>query len=316
MVHTKPDFAADNSTGDIACDSYHKWKEDVQMLKNLSVDYYRFSLSWTRILPQGFATEINEAGVQYYNNLIDELQSNGIEPVVTLFHWDSPQMFSSMGGYYSQNFVSLLADYARIAFKLFGDRVKTWITFNEPKVVCQDYNEFMGEVNDVYPNGVIEYLCTYTLLKAHAEAYHIYNQEFRSSQNGKIGITLNFEWSEPATNKIEDIEAAEQRRQFEFGLYANPVVYGNYPQVVIDRVDHRSKREGFPKSRLPKFTFFEQLKLRGTYDFIGLNHYNSWLVQASHEAPFGSPSYAKDVGTTRHVDASWENTEWDGKVRC
>ncbi|RZC33946.1 myrosinase 1-like, partial [Asbolus verrucosus] len=314
ITHANPDFTADKTNGDVACDSYHKWEVDVEMLKNLSVDYYRFSLSWTRLLPDGFASEINAPGIQYYNRLIDKLIENGISPVVTLFHWDSPQMFSALGGFYSETFIESFTNYARVAFSTFGDRVKTWITFNEPKVVCQDYSEVMGAVNEVYPNGVIEYLCTHNLLRAHAAAYHMYNREFKPTQKGEVGITLNLEWSEPATDSPQDIAAAEQRRQFEFGLYANPIFHGNYPRVVIDRVADRSELEGFPQSRLPKFNWLEQIKIKGTYDFLGLNHYNSWMIQAAEEAPIGKPSYASDMGTSRDVDPSWESTEWIAKV--
>jgi beta-glucosidase/6-phospho-beta-glucosidase/beta-galactosidase len=215
LTHETPGIIADGSNGDIACDSYHKWERDVEMVKETGVDYYRFSLSWTRIFPQGFVNYVNPYGVAYYNNLIDKLLENGIEPVITLFHWDSPQTFSALGTLSNTAFINLFAQYARKAYELFGDRVKIWITFNEPKVVCQDFHWFLGNVTAVYPAGVIEYLCTHNLLKAHAEAYHIYNREFKATQKGKVSITLNFEWSEPASDSPEDIAAAEQRRQFE-----------------------------------------------------------------------------------------------------
>ncbi|XP_972386.3 myrosinase 1-like [Tribolium castaneum] len=316
LTHNTPGMIQDGSNGDIACDSYHKWERDVEMVKETGVDYYRFSLSWTRIFPQGYINLVNQPGVDYYNNLINKLIENGIEPVITLYHWDLPQMFSPLGSWASPVMVDLFGNYARKAFQLFGDRVKTWITFNEPKIVCQDFHDFLGNVTSPYPKGIIEYLCTHNLLKAHAEAYHIYDKEFRPTQKGRISITLNFEWAEPASDNIEDIEAAEQRRQFEFGLYANPIINFDYPKIVKDRIAERSRKEGYPKSRLPEFTLAEKLKLRGTYDYLGLNHYSTWYVKAVEDQPIGTPSYPADMGTERYQDPTWEGSgaDWNKVV--
>lgn len=215
MCHRNPSPIIDGSNGDIACDSYHKYKEDVQLIKELGVDFYRFSLSWTRIIPGGFSTKINPAGVDYYNNLINELIENNIEPIITIYHWDLPQEISVLGGLANPDWVKYFSNYARIVYGLFGDRVKRWITFNEPNIICDYMNNAFAAVAAAYPSGVIEYSCTRNLLKAHAEAYHIYDKEFRKQQNGQVGITLNFEWAEPLTDKPEDIEAAERIRQFD-----------------------------------------------------------------------------------------------------
>lgn len=155
------------------------------MLKELNVDFYRFSLSWTRILPEGFIYKINQAGVDYYNDLINGLLENGIQPVVTIYHWDSPAKFSSLGELSNDVFIEYFTDFARLVFELFGDRVKTWITFNEPHVICQDFNSVMSKIDPLVPEGIIHYLCTHNLIKAHAEAYHIYHKEFKPTQNGK-----------------------------------------------------------------------------------------------------------------------------------
>ncbi|RZC42366.1 lactase-phlorizin hydrolase-like, partial [Asbolus verrucosus] len=316
LTHETPQIIQDQSNGDIACDSYHKWEEDVENIKKTGVDYYRFSLAWTRIFPQGYISHLNQPGVDYYNNLINRLIENGIEPAITLYHWDLPQMFSPLGSWANPVMVDLFANYARKAFELFGDRVKLWITFNEPKIICQDFNGFLGNITAVYPSGVIEYLCTHNLLRAHAEAYHIYDREFRAKQGGKISITLNFEWSEPASDDPADVEAAEQRRQFEFGLFANPIINFDYPKIVKERIAERSQQEGFPQSRLPKFTLAEKLKLRGTYDYLGLNHYSTWYVKAVPDEPIGKPSYEADTGTTRYQDEEWvgSGADWNKVV--
>jgi beta-glucosidase/6-phospho-beta-glucosidase/beta-galactosidase len=311
ITHTTPNFVQDGSNGDIACDSYHKWEEDVTMLKDLGVHYYRFSLAWTRILPGGYTSTVNEAGVAYYNKLIDKLLENGIEPVVTLYHWDMPQKISTLGGVANNVWVDMFTNYARTAFERFGDRVKTWITFNEPNIICHYFHSVLGSLQPDYPNGVIEYLCTYNLLKAHAETYHIYDREFRHKQEGKVGITLNFEWSEPASDSPEDVAAAERRRQFDFGLFANPIINFDFPKVVVDRVAERSKLEDFPRSRLPQFTFAEKLNVKGTYDFLGLNHYTTWLVSDDEEPSLDQSGFYIDTKVARQQDPAWEKTAVD-----
>ncbi|XP_063932690.1 myrosinase 1-like [Zophobas morio] len=303
-----PGFVTDGSTGDVACDSYHKWEEDVRILKELGVDYYRFSISWTRILSGGYTSTVNEAGVAYYNNLINALIANDIEPVVTMYHWDMPQTISTLGGFSNSAWVDFFTNYARTLFEQFGDRVKLWITFNEPNIICHYFNSVLGNITEAYPNGVIEYLCTYHLLKAHAETYHIYDREFRQRQQGKVGITLNFEWSEPMSNDPEDVAAAERRRQFDFGIFANPIINFDYPKVVRDRVAARSRLEDFPRSRLKRFTLAEKLSIRGTYDFLGLNHYTTWLVGEGSEADPTEHSFYIDTKVRRMQDDSWETT--------
>nr|CAH7741391.1 unnamed protein product [Callosobruchus chinensis] len=154
------------------------------MIKALGVDYYRFSLSWPRVLPKGTTDYVNQKGVEYYRKLIKGLRKNNIEAMVTLFHWDLPQALQDQGGFLSEKIIKWFTDYARLCFELFGDDVKTWITFNEPKQTC-----LMGYGLALFPpningSGIADYNCTYYLLKAHAEAWHIYDKEFREKQKG------------------------------------------------------------------------------------------------------------------------------------
>ncbi|RZC32998.1 Glyco hydro 1 domain containing protein, partial [Asbolus verrucosus] len=266
------------------------------MLKNLGVTRYRFSLSWSRILPMGFINKINQAGVDYY--LITALKGNGIEPYVTLYHWDLPQPLQNLGGWPNPLLVDYFADYTKLAFTLFGDDVKNWMTFNEPKHNCQMGYGY-GYLAPAYmSNGVGSYLCAHTVLKTHAKAYHIYDEEFRATQNGRVTMVIDTNWFEPANDSKQDKEAAERKLQFDvsFRWYANPIYNGNYPQVMIDRIADRSLKEDFLKSRLPESTLEEIDYIKGTYDFFAVNHYTTNLVEWSEDYDIGNSSTDADIG--------------------
>ncbi|GBP05953.1 Myrosinase 1 [Eumeta japonica] len=230
MTHTQPCIIKDCSNGDVADDSYHQYERDVEMMRELGLDFYRFSLSWSRILPSGFADKVNEAGVAYYNNLINEMLKYNIEPMITLYHWDLPQRLQDLGGWANPHIVDWFSDYARVAYEQFGDRVKYWITINEPREVCYQV--------------------------AHAKAYHIYDEEFKPVNGGVIGITLSANWYEPETDSESDTTATEERIQFEWGQYAHPIysVSGDFPPVMKEKIAAKSEEQGYPRSRLPEFT--------------------------------------------------------------
>lgn len=212
LTHNDPCAIKDCSNGDIADDSYHQYQRDVEMMRELGIKAYRFSLSWPRILPTSFPDQINEAGVQYYNNLIDEMLKYNIEPVITLYHWDLPQKLQELGGWANPFIVDWFGDYARTVYQLFGDRVKYWITINEPYQVCyQGYGD-VSKAPRLNIQGVGEYMCTRNLLLAHARAYHIYDDEFRASQNGVVFIAFSAQWYEPESES--EIMAAEEANQF------------------------------------------------------------------------------------------------------
>ncbi|XP_077295406.1 myrosinase 1-like [Arctopsyche grandis] len=227
LCHNKSHLIADRSSGDDACDSYNQYKRDVEMLTELGVDYYRFSLSWTRILPTGFTDKISQVGIDYYNNLINELLKNNIQPLVTLHHWDLPHNFQKIGGWANPLIADYFVDFARIAFENFGDRVKMWVTMNEPFI----FGTLGHGENQLAPalklDGIADYLCGHTMLLGHAKVYHLYDSTYRKTQNGiihfghayrllgRIGITMYSCWNQPASSSSKDIEAAEISQQFE-----------------------------------------------------------------------------------------------------
>ncbi|KPJ12244.1 Myrosinase 1 [Papilio machaon] len=307
-THTNPCVVKDCSNGDIADDSYHQYKRDVEMMRELGLDFYRFSLSWTRILPTSFPDKINEAGVQYYNNLIDEMLKYNIKPMITLYHWDLPQKLQDMGGWTNPEIVNWFADYARIAFELFGDRVTDWITINEPHQVC--YHGYGDDTLAPLLNikGVADYLCAKNLLLAHAKAYHIYDKEFRPSHGGKIFIALSAQWYD--TEYEEFVDAAKEANDFTWAIYSHPIFSetGDFPPVVKKYVAQRSAEQGFYRSRLPEFTEEEIDYVRGTSDYFGLNHYLTYYVYRNQSLInyYESPSFEEDMGVITYIYDEWQ----------
>ncbi|XP_028155804.1 myrosinase 1-like [Ostrinia furnacalis] len=313
LTHSQPNPVKDGSSGDVAANSYHLYKRDVEMMRELGLQFYRFSLSWSRLLPTGFPDVINQAGVDYYNNLIDEMLKYNIQPMITLYHWDLPQKLQEMGGWTNSHIVDWFGDYAQVAFKLFGDRVKSWITINEPHSICY-YGYSIGHFAPrIDSSGVSEYMCTKYLLLAHARAYHIYDQEFRPSQNGNIFIALSGQWYQSETDEYHD--AAEDYIQFTVGQYAHPIfsTTGDWPPVMKERIAAKSAEQGFFRSRLPAFSPEEVEYIRGSSDFFGLNHYTTYYVYRNESSTnFAVPSFEDDIGADRYQLQEW-HTQKDVK---
>lgn len=212
-THTTP-YITDRSTGDVACDSYHNYREDIRIVKQLKVHCYRFSISWTRIFPNGTVNNVNQDGIDYYNNLIDGLRAVGVEPMITLFHWDTPQVLQELGGWASETMIVWYLEYVERVFELFGDRVQVWTTFNEPANFCQfGYTQVSAPF--LNSSGIGSYLCAHNIIRAHAGAYDLYQKKFKSRQKGIIGISLDSFWNEPADpNSEEDKKAAQFSLEF------------------------------------------------------------------------------------------------------
>ncbi|XP_022128840.2 myrosinase 1 [Pieris rapae] len=309
MTHTMPEVIADQSNGDEAADSYHNYKRDVEIMRELGLDAYRFSLSWSRLLPNGQANIVNQAGVDYYNNFINEMLKYNITPLVTLYHWDLPQKLQELGGFVSPLFPEWFEDYARVVFENFGDRVKHWITFNEPREICYEGYGGTTKAPRLNATDVGTYLCAKQLVIANARAYHLYDKEFRPIQNGKCGITISVNWFGPLTDSEEDQFAAEIKRQAEWGIYAEPIFseQGGFPKELSEIVERKSKEQGYPRSRMPEFTDEERDFVRGSFDFFGVNHYTAFLVTANEEYKewYPTPSLLSDADVGGYVPPEW-----------
>lgn len=294
-------------TGKIACDHYHKFKEDIQLMKKMGVKAYRFSIAWARILPTGRCI-VNEKGIQFYSDLIDELIKADIEPWVTLYHWDLPLALQlEEDGWLNDSITDYFAAYADICFERFGDRVKNWITLNEPWVVA-----ILGYGQGVFAPGRVStsepYQVGHQLILAHAKAVHIYRQKY-SHQKGKIGISNNCDWREPLTNKKEDIDAAERALEFFLAWFADPIYKGDYPDVM-------KKRLG---DRLPTFSEQEKLMIKGTSDFFGLNHYTTMYAaqndgNATKQNVYGNGGISEDQEVDLTLDKTWKLTAMNWAV--
>ncbi|CAN0896450.1 Beta-glucosidase 40 [Linum grandiflorum] len=272
----------DFSNADVAVDQYHRFNEDIQLMKGMGLDAYRFSISWTRIYPDGTG-QINQAGVDHYNKVINALLANGIQPYVTLYHWDLPQaLHDKYIGWLDRQIVKDFAMYAETCFQKFGDRVKHWITFNEPHTFAvQGYDAGLqapGRCSVALRlwckggNSATEpYIVAHNTILAHATAADIYRRKYKPTQKGIIGASFDVIWYEPGSNSKNDIEAAQRAQDFQLGWFMDPLVLGDYPSSMRSRVG----------TRLPKFSDSEVKIVKGSLDFVGINHYTTFYASNS-----------------------------------
>lgn len=240
-------------------------------MKELRLPAYRFSISWSRLLPSGRG-DPNPEAVQFYGELLDELLANGIKPLATLYHWDLPQCLQDeYGGWLSRKVIDDFEHYASICFALFGDRIQSWITFNEPwcSTVLGYANGEMAPGRKEMPDRE-PYLAAHNIIIAHARAVRKYRAEFQATQGGQIGITLNMDWREPYTSEDADRAAAQRSLDWQLGWFADPIWKGDYP-------DSMRRRCG---DRLPAFSEDEKQLIKGSSDFFGLNHYSTSYAKA------------------------------------
>ncbi|KAK1418708.1 hypothetical protein QVD17_27854 [Tagetes erecta] len=285
-----PENITDGSNACVTVDFYHKMKEDVQVLKKMGVNSFRFSISWSRILPGGKVSMGKSLeGINFYNKLIDELKANDIEPFVTLFHWDLPNALEEeYMGFLSPKIVDDFVNYAEICFWEYGDRVKNWVTLNEPfrftyyGYVKGRFAPGRGGVNHEDETETEPYNVAYNLINCHAAAYKKYQDDFKEAQNGKVGITLDVNFFKPFSGDKKDVKAVEYAYDFMFGLFMEPITSGDWPKNVqkFARMGSVHYPQGRNESVIPSFTIDQKETLKQSYDFLGINYYTASFAKS------------------------------------
>ncbi|KAF5814884.1 putative beta-glucosidase [Helianthus annuus] len=271
-----PSNIEDGGNGFVADDHYHRYLEDIETIQSLGVDAYRFSISWARILPRGRFGEVNPNGILFYNKILNDLLLRGITPFVTIYHFDFPQELQERyGSWLSPLMQEDYVHFAETCFKNFGDRVKHWITINEPNLFTQ-----MAYKNGKYPparcsppfgncsagNSDVEPLIVvHNMLLAHGKAMKIYRRNYQQKQGGIVGIVVDCLMYEPLTDNDLDQEAANRGLAFYIGWVLDPLIFGDYP----------SEMRQYLGNQLPRFSSAESNFMKDGIDFIGVNHYTT-----------------------------------------
>jgi beta-glucosidase len=245
------------TTADIACDHYRRWEEDVRIMRDMGLNSYRFSVAWSRIYPA--SGKVNQKGLDFYNRLIDRLCESGITPFLTLFHWDLPIWLDDLGGWVSDDSPKHFGEYSSTLFKHFGDRVKHWITLNEPFVYYHSY--INGWHWPFRTNAYSDMLKSFHHeIEGHQLAVDIYKKHY----DGKIGATLSYNLIHPASNSQEDVAAAKLADGVRNRWFQDRIFRGEYPKDVLEMYGQNVPKECFENRKLDASSL---------PDFIGLNYY-------------------------------------------
>jgi beta-glucosidase len=284
-----PGRTASGETGDIACDHYRRWESDVRLMAELGLSAYRFSVAWGRILPAGRG-RVNPAGVAFYDRLVDGLLQHGIQPMVTLYHWDLPAALDDRGGWLNADIADWFADYGRVMFRALGDRVPYWTTLNEPWVVT-DGGYLHGVLAPGHRNLYEAPIATHNLLRAHGTAV----QAFRAESAGSIGLVVNLEPKYPASDSPADLAATRRADAYMNRQYLDPVFLGRYPEELVEIFGDAWPEHADADMRL----------IRQPIDFLGINYYTRSVSRHDDEAP---PVRAMSVLQPQHAitETGWE----------
>jgi beta-glucosidase len=286
--HT-PDRVTDGDTGDVACDHYRRYADDVALMKSLGVNAYRFSISWSRVLPRGKGA-VNPAGLDFYDRLVDALLASGIAPMVTLYHWDLPVALDDLGGWLNPEIAQWFAEYATVVFRKLDDRVKLWTTLNEPWVVTD-----AGYLHGVHAPGhrspFEAPIASHHLLRAHAEAVRAY----RAVGRHRVGLVVNLEPKYPASDDAADRAATARADAYMNRQYLDAVFRGRYPEELA----------GVFGEAWPRWPDEDFRLIREPFDFLGVNYYTRNVTRCD---PRTWPLRAGPVLQKRatHTETGWE----------
>ena len=285
-----PGRTTNGDTGDIACDHYNRWQGDIALMGELGLQAYRFSISWSRIMPLGTGA-VNHAGLDWYERLVDALLAAHIMPNATLFHWDLPAALDDRGGWLNRDVADWFGDYAAVVFNRLGDRVPMWATLNEPWVVT-DGGYLHGALAPGHRNLFEAPIATHNLMRAHGRGVQAFRAEARA---GQVGLVVNLEPKDPASNSQLDADAAQRGDAYMNRQYLDPVFFGKYPDEMKDIFG-----VAWPEFPADDFTLIGQ-----KIDFLGINYYTRGVVR---DDPTALPVR---IAYVRQPEHAYTETGWE-----
>ena len=287
FAHT-PGMTFNGDTGDVACDHYRRWKDDVKLMRELGLQAYRFSVSWSRILPEGTG-RVNAAGLGFYSRLVDELLENGIEPLLTLYHWDLPAALDDRGGWLNRDCADWFAEYGRVLYRALDGRVKKWVTLNEPWVIT-DGGYLHGALAPGHRSKYEAPIASHNLMRAHGAAV----QAYRAEGKHEIGLVVNIEPKYPASDAPADMAAARRAHAYMNEQYLHPALLGSYPPEL---------KEIFGDA-WPEWPDADFDLIRQPLDFVGINYYTRSVTRAADTYPLGAETVPQP--DARYTETGWE----------
>ncbi|MFI5955959.1 GH1 family beta-glucosidase [Cryptosporangium sp. NPDC051539] len=286
-----PGAIANGDTGDVACDHYHRWPEDLRLIRELGVDAYRFSVAWPRVIPTGTGP-VNPAGLAFYDRLVDELLAAGIRPFVTLYHWDLPQVLQDKGGWPARDTAQAFADYAAVVAGALGDRVTDWCTINEPLCVA-----WIGHLEGRMAPG-------FTDLRQAVDASHhvllghgLATEAVRASASApaSVGIVLNLSPVDPATDSEADAAAAARADGHTNRWWLDPLYGRGYPQDMVELYGTE-----------PPVLDGDLETIAAPTDYLGVNYYFRGVVADDPEGPVPHARQLDVLPGARYTAMDWE----------
>ncbi len=289
--HT-PDNIWLDQTGDVACDHYRRYKDDVAIMSELGVNAYRFSVAWGRILPEGTG-KVNKKGIDFYSRLVDELLRKGIKPNVTLYHWDLPEGLDDRGGWLNRDIADWFCEYAVTMFDALGDRVEMWSTLNEPWVVS-DGGYMHGVLAPGHANPFEAGIVAHNLLRSHGMAVERFRST-KAAKKGKIGLVVNLEPKYPASDSPQDLDATRRSDAYMNRQYLDPVFLGRYPEEM---------KQIFGEA-WPDWSSEDMRLIKQPVDFLGVNYYTRKVERYDGER---FPLQSRQVPQPQHITTA---TDWE-----
>lgn len=298
--HT-PGNIRNNENGDVACEHYHHWQADIQMMKDLNLPAYRFSTAWTRIFPEGRG-RINQPGLDFYSRLVDGLLEAGIEPVICLYHWDLPQALQEQGGWPARETALAYGDYANTVTRHLGDRVKRWITHNEP--TCAG---LLGYQSGLHAPGFKDWKLALPAIHHLLLSHGFGVQAVRANvSGGQVGMVIDPIPYEPASQSPDDYAASRWEDGYHNRWYLDPLFGRGYP---ADILSEHIRMGNLPHAGLNYVREADYELIASPTDFLGINYYRRGVVQTGDVVPNGTPVATFDP-ESGYTEMGWEIYPW------